>query len=605
MARLDGIVLEGATDFSSALEKLANPGFDVAAGTPVNCFVLSDGNVTWGENDVSVLLSKFEGRSPMTCRFQCYRTGLGAENLELYEALTRKGGGIFNCYGEADVKIAAQAHRNHCLHVEKVRVVGGPSHSDMLVAGRRAAVYPAGELILAGRFNGTGRATVMVEGTFHGEKYAEEFPLEIGSTSELAPRAWAEVAVASLLALNDPKLDTLVTAYCQQFGIVGKTASFLVLENDNDYKRFNLEEERGKTLVTDLGEFLDNAWATIGRAVSSRETFLRFLDRIENRVNVRNDASVKKMLDLLRDKDFDLAESNVEGGIVLSKDVPAQYLEGVNRDRREVTTYLTESRRRADKGDVSGAVRVLSTVMEEHTGRGDALRLVGYRLLDLNQPAQAARLFERVQKQRPFEPHSYRDLARSLEESGLYAVAAINYEIVLAGTWHNRFQQDLKVVVLEEYAHMMQEAIRKKAVSKEVADLFGERLEGIGQKQKPADLRVTISWNTDATDVDLWVIEPDGTKCFYQHKATKNGGELSQDMTQGYGPERYQMISAPKGTYQVLVHYYGTNPNLLGGETHVKVAVTRNSGRANETTENHTVILKRRNEQVEVCKVKF
>ncbi len=212
LARLDGIVLEGATDFSCALDKLTNPGFDVAAGTPVNCFVLSDANVTWGESDVGSLVAKFAGTSPMTCRFQCYRTGLGAENLELYEALTRTGGGIFNCYGEADLKAAAQAHRNHCLHVEKVRLVGGPSSSDLLIAGRRAAVYPGGELLLAARVNGTGRVTVMVEGTFHGEKYAEEFPVEVGSTSELAPRAWAEVAVASLLALNDPKLDGLVTA---------------------------------------------------------------------------------------------------------------------------------------------------------------------------------------------------------------------------------------------------------------------------------------------------------------------------------------------------------------------------------------------------------
>ena len=54
--------------------------------------------------------------------------------------------------------------------------------------------------------------------------------------------------MASLLALNDPKLDSLVTAYCQQFGIGSRVASFLVLENETDYKRLNLEEERGKTV---------------------------------------------------------------------------------------------------------------------------------------------------------------------------------------------------------------------------------------------------------------------------------------------------------------------------------------------------------------------
>src|SRR6202021_1679315 len=101
----------------------------------------------------------------------------------------------------------------------------------------------------------------------------------------------------------------------------------------------------------------------------------------------------------------------------------------------------------------------------------------------------------------------------------------------------------------EEYAHMMQDAIRKGGLRKEVLDHFGERLEGMTTPQPNADLRVTITWNTDATDVDLWVIEPDGTKCFYQHNRTKNGGQLSQDQTQGYGPERYQIVTAPKGVF--------------------------------------------------------
>ena len=61
-----------------------------------------------------------------------------------------------------------------------------------------------------------------------------------------------------------------MTAYCQQFGIASRVASFLVLENDNDYKRLNLEEERGKTLSGDLGEFLDDRlWQTTRRAKSS------------------------------------------------------------------------------------------------------------------------------------------------------------------------------------------------------------------------------------------------------------------------------------------------------------------------------------------------
>src|SRR5262249_14521838 len=96
--RLDGLVLEGAPELSRALDKLARPSFEIKPGTPVNVFLLSDGQVTWGEREVGPLVGRFEARCPFATRFHCYRTGLGAENLELFEALTRRGGGTFNCY---------------------------------------------------------------------------------------------------------------------------------------------------------------------------------------------------------------------------------------------------------------------------------------------------------------------------------------------------------------------------------------------------------------------------------------------------------------------------------------------------------------------------
>jgi tetratricopeptide (TPR) repeat protein len=603
--RLDGIVLEGATDIGAALDKLCNPGFQVAPGTPLEVFVLSDGQITWGEPDVSVLTSRLEGRCPYPTRFHCYRTGLGADNLELFEALTRKGGGIFNCFTEADLAAAAQAHRHQCLQIERVRFVGGPGASDIMIAGRKAAIYPGGELIVAARFQAPGKTLMVVEGMFAGQKFAEEYPVELANSGELAARGWAEVAVASLLALNDPKLDSLVTAYCQQFGIASRVASFLVLENAADYKRLNLEEERGKIVPGgDVGRFLDEAWKALGKPLSARDAFLRFLDKIEPRVKARNSERLKKLLPLLTDADFELPEAMIKGAIVTKGLVPPQYLAGRDADRRNADTYLAEARRRQRAKDIDGAVRVLSSVIEEHPGRGDALRLVGYRLLDLGQPAQAARLFDRVEKQRPFEPHSYLDMARSLEECGKYGLAAIHYEIALAGTWHNRFGGSIREVGQEEYVRMMRQAVTDKKITPGLADFFGNTIEQSNPKDFQSDLRVSAVWNTDQTDVDLWVLEPDGTKVFYQARNSKNGGTLSQDMTQGYGPERFVAKQAMAGEYTVIVHYYSANPNLLAGETHVSVSVTTNAGSPEENTQRHTVILKKQNEQAEVCRVK-
>src|SRR5262249_1810956 len=155
-----------------------------------------------------------------------------------------------------------------------------------LVAGRQAAVYPGGELIVAGRCAKAGETHLVVEGTFQGRKWAEEYPLDINGFSELAPRGWGEIAVASLLGLHNPKLDGLVTAYCQQFGIGSRVASFLVLENEADYKRFNLEEERGKTLAGDLGKYLDSAWQALAKVMPARTAFGQFLARIEPRVHL-------------------------------------------------------------------------------------------------------------------------------------------------------------------------------------------------------------------------------------------------------------------------------------------------------------------------------
>src|SRR5262249_15682241 len=152
------------------------------------------------------------------------------------------------------------------------------------------------------------------------------------------------------------------------------------------------------------------------------------------------------------------------------KDVPEAYLSARTADPRNVATYVAESRRRADAKDIEGAVRVLSSVAEQFPGRAEALRLVGYRLLNLKQPEHAVQLFKQGQRSRPLEPQSYRDLARSLEESGKFGLAAVQYEIVLAGTWHARFRDTLKEVVREEYAQMMQHAIRQKGVTGKLAD---------------------------------------------------------------------------------------------------------------------------------------
>jgi uncharacterized protein YfaP (DUF2135 family) len=69
------------------------------------------------------------------------------------------------------------------------------------------------------------------------------------------------------------------------------------------------------------------------------------------------------------------------------------------------------------------------------------------------------------------------------------------------------------------------------------------------------DIKVVLTWDT-ATDVDLWVIDPEGNKCYYGNRSTPRGGNLDVDITTGYGPETFSMLKALPGTYSVQVQYY-------------------------------------------------
>ena len=71
------------------------------------------------------------------------------------------------------------------------------------------------------------------------------------------------------------------------------------------------------------------------------------------------------------------------------------------------------------------------------------------------------------------------------------------------------------------------------------------------------DIKVYLTWDTDRSDVDLWVTNPAGERVFYEHKTGKFGEALYDDVTTGYGPESFTAPKAQPGDYLVQVNYYG------------------------------------------------
>jgi hypothetical protein len=122
--------------------------------------------------------------------------------------------------------------------------------------------------------------------------------------------------------------------------------------------------------------------------------------------------------------------------------------------------------------------------------------------------------------------------------------------------------------------------------------------------KKKASLVVTVTWNT-ATDVDLWVTEPSGEKCFFAHKKTKTGGTLHEDNTDGYGPEHYTTAKMAPGEYLIQVNMFSTHKGKdVPVPTLVTVEVTRNAGTPQETYSTHTVRLRKSGDTVDVVRIK-
>ena len=432
LARLDGVLLEGATDLSAALEKLVAPGFAVEKNTPLACFLLSDGHLTWGQTEVAPAGGAASANAvaqPRALLLLPHRAGRG-ERRAVRGAdarrrrrlpVLRRGGGTRRRRGASPAVPAdrARAFRGRCRRWRGAR--GRAARGGL--SGRRADRRRAGSRRRA-------RRRCSSKGSFQGQKFSQSFAVEVKDDGELAARGWGEVAVASLLALNDPWVEDLVTAYCQEFNIASRAASFLVLENEARVQALRSGQGEGQDGQGRPGRSTSTTPGRCWRRQSSaKQAFGRLLFQIDARTKVLSGTGgneVKKLLELLAEEDCALpAGSRAGSDPAARRTADKDYLEARKRTGVRSHPYLTECQRRSNDGDVDGAVRVLSSIIEEHPGRGDALRLVGYRLLDLRQPALAARLFAQVLRQRPFEPHSFRDLARSLEDAGRYPLAAL------------------------------------------------------------------------------------------------------------------------------------------------------------------------------------
>lgn len=585
IADCENLVLEGATDLYTATRRLTSTPWISEKGSP-DLFLLSDGAANWGETNLRLIRNQLTGDKIRS--LYAYQTGLSGTAINSLRFLAdQSGGAVFSVASEAELAQAATAHRSRPWQIKSIDIEGG---TDIMTAGRVSWIYPGQSITLVGRGKVKDKLSMRLTQGATEKTVDAEFVDTL--ESPLASRMYGYVSVGQLESLG-AHLEEVSAAYARHFRITGQTCSLLMLETEADYQRFNILPQEDLFVVKTrnaselIEKILEEKQAEL---VSPKTRLIHWIQKLEKAPGLTFE--LPTALKLAMDKiEVDAISSSLECKNRQRSDLSDDYLKLLGGERLDYDAVVAEAKKRG-RGSSQDAIKVLSSLVERNPGDLTLARDIAFAAMELDEPAQAYGLLRQIAMARPFEPTIYQVLGKCLTQLGKADMAILFYEIAVEAKFQNT-QTDFRQIVSVEYMHLLRK-IQANEIASKLKDYAALRLASLEKRSEVGehDIIVTMMWNTDSSDVDLHVLEPNGEDCHYGHRKTKSGGQITSDITDGYGPEMYTLPDAPQGKYQIKAAYFGSNANRTNMRSKVYLTIYRNYGRENETVSFETVELK-------------
>jgi len=219
------------------------------------------------------------------------------------------------------------------------------------------------------------------------------------------------------------------------------------------------------------------------------------------------------------------------------------------------------------QADSTRALTILSNIADLDLENADLYKVMAYKLKQTGNYQTALFITEKVLQWRPMDAQSYRDYALALADLGQHQKALDNLYNVLTQSYNSQTadrDEGIEEIIIAEINNLIVKygtKLNTKAIDKRLIQAL------------PVDVRVVLNWNKNDTDIDLWLTDPNGEKCYYSSPRTQIGGRLSNDFTSGYGPEQFMLKKAPKGKYKIEVDYYGDSQFTISGPTTVTAEI--------------------------------
>ncbi|WP_291072390.1 VIT domain-containing protein [Empedobacter sp. UBA5637] len=227
----------------------------------------------------------------------------------------------------------------------------------------------------------------------------------------------------------------------------------------------------------------------------------------------------------------------------------------------DVATFFFQKKERET------GLKILSSIADLGLEDAELYKMLAYKLKEIEEYQTELFITKKVLEWRPFDAQSYRDYALALQDNEQYQSALEYLYKVLTNDYSVEIttrDRDITEIIVPEVNNLISLHRKDLNLSKINKDIIVDI---------PVDIRVVMNWNKDMTDIDLWVTDPNGEKCFYGHRTTAIGGRMSEDVTQGFGPEQFMLKKAIKGKYKIETNFFGERQMSISGPTTISAEI--------------------------------
>ncbi len=590
------LALEGATNIAAALGEASAPTW-LKENKPKHIFLMSDADYNWGETNKHAFLNTLHPGD----RIHTYKTGLSGTNIGLLNFLSNSTNGFsFTVTGEEEAALTAKSFRFKPWNIEDIQVEGV---NDFLVSGSPSQLYNGQKLIFTGRGIPSGNINIKVNNGTDSRTLVFKGAEKINSV--LSSRIYGQIAL-SYLDNYGFRAEEAAINYSTYYKVPGQYTSFLMLESENDYEEFGIDEDPDDFVeeftVDSIIKQLEAQDAALSLG-NPKINFLTWISKIsgnESIIDFDPDDAFMEYLNTLPDYAFTIKQKLINYYLYAAEQQTSDEQEALaDEDLRFDNIYRLARKRQGRLGSKGDALKLLSSVVERNASDVQAIRDIAMVTTDWGMGDQSYTMMRRIIDWRQGEAIAYQMAADALAKSGNIDLAIIYYYICLNSNWDSDYGDFESIAALQclKYLNELADSSIYKLTNQtqEYIKHFKNQVEEILNEDniliKEADIVVLVSWNIDNTDIDLHVIEPTGEECNYSNNRTQIGGLLTKDVTDGYGPEMYVLKKAVPGKYHIALNYFSGSRAKTASKAKAYIEIYRDWGRKNEKVTKKTILL--------------